>query len=166
MDREVIARIIDPFAWERIDSIKQEMANDPRRGKRNHYRGEIDGLEAASLAKADAILSQDHASVGALRAALDQCLKQFAFYATEHAKAGNHEKATTNQRFADLCHSALTAQPQERVGTDTVAIPRELAMLIDQAFLPINPNKMRSAAPHVIEAVKQFRALASTAREG
>ncbi|WP_311270879.1 hypothetical protein [Sphingobium sp. WCS2017Hpa-17] len=42
-----------------------------------------------------------------LREALDQCMKQFAFYATEHAKAGKAEKAATNQRFADLCHTAL-----------------------------------------------------------
>lgn len=45
--------------------------------------------------------------VGLLRETLDQCMKQFAFYATEHAKAGKTEKAATNQRFADLCHAAL-----------------------------------------------------------
>lgn len=39
-----------------------------------------------------------------------------------------------------------------------VSIPRSIAETIDQAFLPINPNKMRSAAPHVVEAAKAFRA--------
>jgi len=42
--------------------------------------------------------------VGALKA----CHAQFNFYATEHRNAGKHEKAATNQRFADLCADALT----------------------------------------------------------
>lgn len=42
---------------------------------------------------------------------------------------------------------------------ETIEVPRALAELLDRVFLPRNPNKMRSAAPEVIEAVKQFRAL-------
>lgn len=54
------------------------------------------------------------------REALDQCMKQFAFYAAEHAKAGKHEKAATNQRFADLCHAALSTPPA-RPGREEIA---------------------------------------------
>jgi hypothetical protein len=43
--------------------------------------------------------------------ALRQCLDQFAFYAREHTASGKHEKAATNQRFADLASAALSAAP-------------------------------------------------------
>ncbi len=58
---------------------------------------------------------------GDLREALDQCMKQFAFYASEHAKAGKCEKAATNQRFADMCLAALS-EPRPSA-PEEVAIP-------------------------------------------
>lgn len=44
---------------------------------------------------------------------LQACRDQFAFYAREHAAAGKHEKAATNQRFADLASATLATQPAE-----------------------------------------------------
>lgn len=43
-----------------------------------------------------------------------------------------------------------------------VAIPLEVASIIDRVFLPRNPNKMRGADPAVVDAVKTFRALLPT----
>lgn len=38
----------------------------------------------------------------------------------------------------------------------TLTIPLETALLIRAAFLPRNPNKLRSAAPEVVAATKAF----------
>lgn len=42
-----------------------------------------------------------------LLATVQQCAAQFRFYEQEHTKAGKHEKAATNKRFADLCDTAI-----------------------------------------------------------
>jgi hypothetical protein len=38
----------------------------------------------------------------------------------------------------------------------TVTIPLEVAILIRNVFVPRNPNKMRNAAPAVVQAAKDF----------
>jgi hypothetical protein len=45
----------------------------------------------------------------------------------------------------------------------TISVSVELARLINAVFLPTNPNKMRSAAPEVIAAVKEFKRLLAEA---
>lgn len=39
-----------------------------------------------------------------------------------------------------------------------VTIPLSVAELINRAYLPFNVNKVRTAAPEVVEAVKAFKA--------
>lgn len=39
---------------------------------------------------------------------------------------------------------------------EAVTIPLDVARLIRNAFLPVNPNKMRNAAPEVVAAAKAF----------
>ncbi|NUB07111.1 hypothetical protein FW320_13115 [Azospirillum sp. Vi22] len=41
--------------------------------------------------------------------------------------------------------------------TDTITIPLSVAKIIDAAFLPGNPNKMRGAHPDVVQAAKDFK---------
>lgn len=45
----------------------------------------------------------------------------------------------------------------------TVQIPLDVAMLIDQCFVPVNPNKMRTAHRTVVSAVRVFKAAVSAA---
>ncbi len=57
---------------------------------------------------------------------------------------------------------ATPAPAVDAVPAGEVRIPRDVATLIDQAFLPSNPSKMRSAAPEVVEAAKTFKAILAT----
>jgi hypothetical protein len=41
----------------------------------------------------------------------------------------------------------------------TISVPVDLARTINAVFLPMNPNKMRSAAPEVVAAVREFKRL-------
>lgn len=45
----------------------------------------------------------------------------------------------------------------------TVTIPLNLALLIDKVYLPSNPNKLRTAHPDVIKAVRDFKDLIRSA---
>ena len=59
-------------------------------------------------------------------------------------------------RDPNYCHpcqaaAALAASPG-------VEVAREDAELLDRAFLPLNPNKCRSAHPDVVDAVRRFKA--------
>lgn len=47
----------------------------------------------------------------------------------------------------------LARHEREHAG---VTIPHDVALTIRRAFLPLNPNKMRSAAPEVVDAARQF----------
>lgn len=47
-----------------------------------------------------------------------------------------------------------------------VTVPADLAALIDRVFLPRNPNKMRGAAPEVVEGAKTFKRLVATGGDG
>jgi len=42
-------------------------------------------------------------------------------------------------------------------GKGTVTVPRDVAVIINDCFLPTNPNKLRNAAPGVKEAAHAFR---------
>lgn len=42
---------------------------------------------------------------------------------------------------------------------ESVAVPLDVARWIYAGFLPLNPNKMRSADPRLVAAAKKFKAL-------
>ena len=67
------------------------------------FAAAIDARATTLRTERDALSRRLEAVEGALREARDQ----FAFYAREHTAAGKHEKAATNQRFADLADAAL-----------------------------------------------------------
>lgn len=46
-----------------------------------------------------------------LKAVLLQCQKQFAFYAEEHRKKGNEQKAQTNQDYVEMCQQVRAGEP-------------------------------------------------------
>lgn len=52
-------------------------------------------------------LFERDAEIAKLRKIVTEVRAQFDFYAQEHRKAGKHEKAATNERFAFLCSEAL-----------------------------------------------------------
>lgn len=57
-------------------------------------------------------LAKQASTIEALEKGLEQCRAQFQFYANEHRAAGKHDKAATNQYYADLALTTLAA-PKE-----------------------------------------------------
>ena len=51
-------------------------------------------------------------------------------------------------------------------GVPGIVLSLELARIINGAFLPRNPNKMRAAAPEVVEAAHDFKRLLAQAPDG
>lgn len=64
------------------------------------------GVEASKGAAVYAL----QVSLGEVCAAAREARDQFFFYAREHTAAGKHEKAATNQRFADMLTDALNSK--------------------------------------------------------
>lgn len=65
-----------------------------------------------------------------------------------------------------LAYAEREAAKARAMPSDTITIPRRTAELIRRAFLPTNPNKLRTAAPEVKQAAKDFIALVEGAQEG
>ena len=63
--------------------------------------------QAAELAKFKALAET-------LAGALEECRKQFHFYADNHRKAEKHDKAATNEWFASMCSEALRQYKEAR----------------------------------------------------
>lgn len=48
----------------------------------------------------------------------------------------------------------------------TVTIPLDVAVMVRNVFLPLNPNKMRDAAPSVVAAAHAFKVAVAAAESG
>lgn len=46
---------------------------------------------------------------------------------------------------------------QDNQAKESVSIPLEVAIMVRNVFLPLNPNKMRGAAPGVVDAAHAFK---------
>ena len=89
--------------------------------------------------------------------------------ATAAATIGTAQPGTRSQPHSELftIGSATSASSatngKDKTMADTAQIDLETASLIRRVFLPANPNKMRNAAPEVIEAVRKFIAIVEKA---
>ena len=75
--------------------------------------GRMDDIVAAEVATEVAVLAEEcralRAERDAAREALTNCADQFAFYASEHERAGKTEKAATNRAMEQIARKALGA---------------------------------------------------------
>ena len=74
-------------------------------------------------------------------------LKKIEYWASESA-AGERKALRAILEMVDGGESAVRADP--------IVVSVEDAVTIRNAFLPRNPNKMRGAAPEVVEAATRF----------
>jgi len=110
-----------------------------------------------------------------MRAALEKCRNQFAFYADEHRKAGKVEKAQTNDRFVEMVSEALEAEdaltPRDRVemwlndtplaeAADTIAMERGLAAKVGEELEEQHAQRDRDIAT-IADLRTQLRTMTS-----
>lgn len=72
---------------------------------------------------------------------------------------GTAQPGSAEQGSGSVAEGArmVDSSPSRNELAETVTMPAELARLIDKVFLPKNPNKMRGAAPEVIQAAHDFK---------
>ena len=101
-ERDILATRTDatPVAW--MYECGQIRMTYPKRAN-----GSINGIPLSEWTETPLYTHPPATDVAALVEAAKACQAQFTFYATEHRNAEKHEKAATNQRFADDLSAAL-----------------------------------------------------------